>query len=278
MANLCSFDGIIYGPTEDIDNFWTVLNNSYGYSIRPEALKEVAGEIQDMLGGITFTTDMLPRVSVDDRDAMAKHIKQKFMAYQEEGTIRILTPKRAKDIADYYINWLKTGDRYQDRPEEGHFYRVWDIYQDQREDNDNGYSRLSFGGSCAWSLSSAFDEEGYHRDTRHIINHTGLSIQEWIRERPYVKLEMISTETGLEFSERLWAEEGEAYIDCEDYSERWINDREEFIEVAEENDLDIDQLGYENENYPDFIITTIPEWFDGIVPLVDCYPDPLFNI
>lgn len=115
-------------------------------------------------------------------------------------------------------------------PESGHFSRVFDVECEQEIDEIQ-YEvepELLFSGTCAWSLESAMGNgpHSYYAKFLEYPNSTVTNIHDFISRHVDVELVIVGVEPGMEFTERITAENGNVEIEAEVYSEYYEDEDE----------------------------------------------------
>lgn len=159
---------------------------------------------------------------------------------------------------------LKDPRSYIHYPEHPHFYRVSDI-----SFFNETPTYAEFFGSCAWSVATAMTLDGYHSQSKDTFRN-GTCLEDF----PMLTFEIISTEPGLQFTEHAKMEDGIFSIDCEDYSEYWFSDYEEYLEY------DLPHLNLKREDIEEFdcFYESDAPWLEidttksSVVPIYDLQP------
>lgn len=115
-------------------------------------------------------------------------------------------------------------------PKSGHFSRIFEM-ECEREIDEIKYEsvpELLFSGTCAWSLEAAMGN-GPHSYYTHFMENpksTATNIHEFISKHADVELVIVGVEPGMEFTERITAENGSVEIEVEVYSEYYEDEDE----------------------------------------------------
>jgi hypothetical protein len=127
--------------------------------------------------------------------------------------------KGSKDSIQRVVDCLKADYNYgEGQPAHKHFFRVFDVYEGDMEDNGDGTYTLSVSGYCAWSVASCMCDgkwsyyDSVKEDYPDIF--MGTTLQEQSQD---CEIEVFSEEEGMCFSEHFIFKNGECL--CEETEE-----------------------------------------------------------
>ena len=126
-----------------------------------------------------------------------------------------------------------------------HFWRVFEAYEDYRDDLWNGMVSVQLSGDCAWSVHTCMTEGGYQRD--HMSDGTNGTTLRAESERLNLVIEVFSEECGMGFMEHyLYAFGKEIFDICVDYHEYYLENFDSVEEFNEELNLNWTQEEFDN--------------------------------
>lgn len=199
MPNYCNFEAYLVGPQEDINDFNDAMQADYSYLLNEDFVKSL---------GIYSDEEIKSNIWTD-----VEYARRKAEEVGDNRAIEMLKDENLKK------------EHFKNVPSTKHFFRIFDYYPDDNmhEIEKDKYVAMS-AGTCAWSLESCvvdLYEEGYYSEVKNTCPPNifeGTRLVEFAKEHPSLKIALVSTEPGMEFSELFVFIDGEMKVDhCRDF-------------------------------------------------------------
>ncbi len=125
-------------------------------------------------------------------------------------------------------------------PNEPHLFRVWNHYESELKEVEEGVYKKDYAGDCAWSIWDCMGRESYYNKFKDKSNFNGKSLLCCSTELD-LEIECLSEEVGMGFEEYFYTDpNGKEIYECnefeydkddeDDFSSRPINVKfDEFI-------------------------------------------------